>query len=785
MKYIYLSIAFSFISIWTFAQYPLVTIEEIQNVAESSLTAGNDVSPLFGDTVRVAGVVTFNPCDYALSGSGSRVGSFMEDGDYGLHVLVDNSNGYGDIQVQDETIRFQDNFVMGNEVEVTGYISAFSNNTQLILLPPNEVVISGVGNVTPTVVEVADLMDFDNGELLPNLVDGERYEGKLIELQNVTIVDVVAGTNGRFFWSVQDDMGRKVQIRDVSGQFRNDANDDFCSGGDDVSNTPDIFDPIPLQNANIEFLRGIMVDYTNSGGVRDYYIAPRSSADIGPVQAAFPVVSETSVSPQIPGSNDDVVITASISDSDGSIDNAFLCYGPNEPYLCIPMTDNGDGTFSATIPAYANGNFVYYQINATDNEGNTASFNSIGDLTLIYPVLDGGITSIADIQTTPLANGASVLWGQTISNMDITATITAGAQSYDLGFIYAQQGSDPYSGISIIPNSDDGLAELKRGTVINITGAEIDEINGDQLTALRNLVYTVVATCQDIPEPIGGVSTADIRDNTSNVSEAHESMLLTFNNVFVTDTNPDSDFGSNFGEWAISETSGDDNGLRCDDRSNDLPFDFNTLELSEGQSMAFLNGILTYSFGNWKMYPRNLADMDGYSTEYAKAITSFFVPASNVFGSVNESDLTISLNLPGSADITNVIPDIIFEGDQIEPASGTAIDLSSPVVYTVSSCIDGSTQTYTVSATITSIVEADEIGIQIQPTFIDQAFEVKNNSNQAIDFIKVYNVNGELQKQVAVQSNSTTVNISTLPSGVYVVELNLADQKVIEKIVKQ
>lgn len=784
MKNIYLLFALNFICICAFAQYPLVTIEEIQDVDETSLTAGNDASPLLGDTVRVQGTVTFDPCDYALSSSGSRVGSFMEDGDFGLHVLVDNSNGFGDIQDQDDIVRFQDNFVMGNTVEITGYVSAFSNNTQLILLPPTEVMITGSGTVTPTVVEVADLMTFDGTELVPNLVDGERYEGKLIELQNVTIVDVVAGTNGRFFWSVQDDMGRKVQIRDVSGQFRNDTNDDFCSGGDDVSNTPDIFDPIPLQNANIEYLRGVMVDYTNSGGVRDFYIAPRSSDDIGPVQAAFPVVSESSISPQIPSSSDAVVVTAGISDSDGSIASAELCYGEAEPFTCIPMSDNGDGTFSATIPASADGTYVFYEIEAIDNEGNNASFNSIGDLTLVYPVLDGGITSISNIQSTPLASGASVLWGQTIADMDITATITAGAQSYDLGFIYAQQGTDPYSGISIIPNSDDGLADLKRGTVINITGAEIDEINGDQLTALRNLVYTVVETCQDIPSPVEA-ETLDIANNLNNLSEQYESMLLSFENVFVTDTNPDSDFGSNFGEWSISETNGDDNGLRCDDRSNDLPFDFNTLELSLGQQMTFFNGILTYSFGNWKMYPRNLADMDGYTTEYAKAITSFFIPASNVFGSVNESDLTIGLSLPGDADITAVVPDIIFEGDEIDPPSGTAVDLSNPVVYTVTSCIDGSTQTYTVTASITAIIEADALGIQIQPTIVQTAFEVNNNSNKTIDLLKVYNANGSLVKQVNVNAISTDVNINTLPSGVYIVELNIGDNKVIEKIIKQ
>ena len=57
------------------AQYPLVDIYDLQYRDDASLAVEDDLSNYNGDTVRVQGVVSFNPCDYALSSTGSRMGT--------------------------------------------------------------------------------------------------------------------------------------------------------------------------------------------------------------------------------------------------------------------------------------------------------------------------------------------------------------------------------------------------------------------------------------------------------------------------------------------------------------------------------------------------------------------------------------------------------------------------------------------------------------------------------------------------------------------------------------
>ena len=71
--------------------YPLVKISDIQKVSDQDLAAGNDASPMLGDTVEIEGIVTFDPCLYGLSTN--RKGTWLQDPDTtawnGIHVLID------------------------------------------------------------------------------------------------------------------------------------------------------------------------------------------------------------------------------------------------------------------------------------------------------------------------------------------------------------------------------------------------------------------------------------------------------------------------------------------------------------------------------------------------------------------------------------------------------------------------------------------------------------------------------------------------------------------------
>src|SRR6476659_2509911 len=130
------------------AQFPQVSIHDIQYIDPQDLANGIDTSIYYLDTVMGEGIVTFDPCDYGLSTTGGRVGTWLEDpagGAWsGVHVLIDAAAiGYsGSLSSLNNDVQFIDNFQPGNKVKCTGLISSFGlssapvpGNTQVLILP--------------------------------------------------------------------------------------------------------------------------------------------------------------------------------------------------------------------------------------------------------------------------------------------------------------------------------------------------------------------------------------------------------------------------------------------------------------------------------------------------------------------------------------------------------------------------------------------------------------------------------------------------------------------------
>ncbi|MBC8754829.1 DUF5018 domain-containing protein [Kordia sp. YSTF-M3] len=89
-----------------------------------------------------------------------------------------------------------------------------------------------------------------------------------------------------------------------------------------------------------------------------------------------------------------------------------------------------------------------------------------------------------------------------------------------------------------------------------------------------------------------------------------------------------------------------------------------------------------------------------------KAIVSFSI--NNVDASINETDKTITLVLPGGTDITSLSPMIAISNTAtISPNSDAAQDFSTPVIYTVTAA-DTSTVTYTVNVTTGIALSAEK-----------------------------------------------------------------------------
>lgn len=774
------------------AQYPLISLDTLQRVPAQQLAQGNDASLYLGDTVQFQGVVSMDPCLYALSQT-SRKGTFVQTDPNqpwaAMHVLIDpGAIGYsGSLSDLNDDTKYLDNFKIGNKVRATGIVTAFSGLTQIALLPVAST-IQGLGAApTPKMMTIDSFNQSDGaGGQLIQYVTGEPNENMLVEFQNITVVDVVNTGNGRFNWAVQDAQGNQMPIRDVSGHFRNDNNDDHCNGfGSGTSVTPNQFTP-PSLGSNLTYIRGIIFEYNGL-----YYLAPRTPSDVGPLVAAPPVVSDVARDPAVPTSSQTVDISAKIIDPDGTVASAELFYSfgqGNTSFTNLPMTSIGNDRYEATIPASGtDGEYVNFWFRAIDNSNDTTDAPFENATTQFYITLDDGIDEISDIQETPNLGGNSIWNGDTITSMSVNAVVTATLNTYDLGLLTIQDGTGPWSGIMLQKVPGDMLETLNRGDSIEITSAVVTEVFG--VTYLTEVTFNHLGT-GTIPPPVTTLDVDSLNQNVFEQAEAYESMLVRWAPATVVNTNADAP--SNFGEFVINPNSGSSTGLRVDDYSQNIPFGFNDDSISQGQTLTYVQGILWYSFGNVKLVPRNLADIGGFSTTYPKSINTFAFLGLNpqLFMDINDTTLEISNDppLPAGTDVTALVPTIDFSGVSINPGDGVAQDFSSPVDYTVTAPIDGSTVTYTVTVNVAvGIEETMPIAATVFPNPATNEAHVILRSDEAgtLD-VQITNMLGQTVRaqQVTPSAGLTTfpLNISGLESGVYLVAITNGSEKLVKKL---
>ncbi|TSA49330.1 MAG: T9SS C-terminal target domain-containing protein [Sphingobacteriales bacterium] len=614
-------VALFIIPAMAFAQtYPLISIHDLQYVDDQNLSNGYDSSLTYmGDTVQVVGVVIFNPCAYGLSTTGSRVATYIADsnatgGWTGMQIIADPSvigagSGPAAVLQLSTDASFRDNCVLGNVVKVTGILSSFSNNTQLNILPIPITVTNPSGIIPAAVIVPIDSFEVSDGAGGQNIQipSGEKYEGVYVEMQNVRVVDVSVVSGGaRINWSLQDNFGNKIKIRDMSGWVRNDTSDNFCTSSGSL--TPAPFDT-PVVNSVLAFVKGVIIEYKTTSGPYEYWLAPLTLNDIGPTTYAAPTVVSTSLSNPVPTTTQAQTVTANISD-DQSVASAVLYYASglsNNSFTSMVMTNIGGNNWQATIPAIGpDSTYVKYWIKATDNQGYYTNYPDSLGTNKFYLVKNSGITSIPQLQWNPLGFAASPYNNETISNMDVQGIVMSESGNlYDLGSVFIQSSNLPWNGISLIGT---GLTTLHRGDKIKITKAFVKE--NFNITSLDSVIYTVLSTGNALPSAIANLNIDSVKAGKFNFTEPYESMLLKYDSAFVVNINPDAP--SNFGEWSIYKNISTTSGLRCDDISNDISFGFNIDSLQLNVQLDYIYGELTYAFSNWKLLPRNRDDIAGF-----------------------------------------------------------------------------------------------------------------------------------------------------------------------------
>jgi len=441
----------------------------------------------------------------------------------------------------------------------------------------------------------------------------------------------------------------------------------------------------PVDGSNITFIRGFIQTHSDLGA----RIAPAYPGDIE-VGASAPTISNIIRDASEVFSDQAVGISSTIFDFDGSVVSAKVFYKvDNGSFIeLLMMQDVSDTTkFTATIPGVTSDSaLVQYYIWSIDNDGNESTIPAnINSVQYFYLVLNRNVT-IQDVQYNPFGTDVS---GYNHYYATLTGTVTADTSDFpgtgQTAFrVYMQNGEGPWSGIRIGTRGllGDDVSAFQKGDNITISGFIWDDpgtptFNVTRIDSVTSIVIN--STGNALPDY------KDLETNTIGLGglgdvekEQWESVLIRYNNLLVTDENADGP-PSNFGEMLVDDGTGDTR-VELEDGNHsyhNLSDPLRTFYVMTGSAFDILSGLLYYSFGNYKLVPRNDDDFVGYTTDVTEGeeIPAEYSLAQNYPNPFNPST-TIRYSLLEAGDVTlrvyNLLGQVVkIVFDNVSQSAGT------------------------------------------------------------------------------------------------------------------
>lgn len=639
-----------------------VTIRDLNTYED--LTSYDQISdhPLAGEEVQLTAVVASYPRSSGLATyedeTIGRIHLFLTDttaltdGREGMSIQVVQGSGtemFGEIE---STWR------RGDVYTLNGELTFFSGVAQFVI---NEVVEDGyLGNVNDDfdglgrfqpLLEPVELSpaDFHNetgpNEVQLDLEAYQKYNGMYIRIVEGTMANY-SGDEERPNFTVNKD-GVFTPLRDVSLRYRNDTNDNYRTGYNYRRQEEDGDFIRPPIGSTVNINGFLVIDdftegYSFADGEGGLHIAPMEDGILWldeetrledgvsqggdfewPVDFEFVAAPPQvlSVDPDLSGgvvAPDSVITVTAVTappedDPSVTIDSVIVNYTTRSGGLQrFEMEETSGGSYEYELPEQAAFESPSLFVEAYGSNELTGRFPATGSIT--YFVDGGTITSIETIQRTGDDQlGSSPLAGLENLVFDITATVVSGASD---NVIAVHDGSEPWSGLFLSMTTD--VASLDRGDVINITGGTVEEAevvnNSNTYTYLANAEFTVESSGADLSEVVPVLTTDEFNEPDA-PGAAWEGMLITFENVELLSDN-------GFGEVVFgsidSETEELQEGtaiLNEDTGSGTIgetgfPDDVN-LHARLGSTLNSVSGLVTYSFGDPKVIPRSLDDLEG------------------------------------------------------------------------------------------------------------------------------------------------------------------------------
>jgi len=624
------------------ASWNNVSIQQVQFKSDDSLAQGKDKSPRLGDSVQFIARVSAPP---RVSPAHNDNRTLLRGTSSWTCYAQDTANGlFGGIVIRQGgrgPATGLDLIDTGAIIRVRGMVEEFplgnfSNSlTQLSLdttIGYTIDIISAAGSrPVPKLVNVTDfnIGDYPNGGTI-NYVTGEKYEGMYVELRNVYIAPGIAN---RQPFSVVDDNGNKLYMRDFSNFFSTQPSGDTLR--------PWVQ---PAAGTFVNYIRGVIISANNEGAFGTqlpYAIVPIYPNDLS-LGNAPPQITTVTRLPGVPTPSDSVQITCAVTDpafNPLTISEVRVLWRINGGAFNSKVLPLMSGTiYSAKMPPSALGNFVEYFVKATDNLNAVKYFpTDTAKSKLFYIVKANDSLSIQEVQFCPNMGGHSGYEGANVRGIEgICTADTSDIRAFSFSSsggtqtsprrVIIQNGTGPFSGIWIFNNSTDivkrgdrvrvrGLVEYTNGVIrINVaSSADVQIISsGNSLPAVQNLTTAELANFK-----LGGDTTI----------KKWESVFVRFNApVGITCVNAgsgiactsretliDTAFRRNFGEVLVRDNSNIEGRIELQDGNHTFTNNWDGVTagktlLTQNDSITFVQGILYYSFGNYKIVPRRNSD---------------------------------------------------------------------------------------------------------------------------------------------------------------------------------
>ena len=690
-----------------------VSIQQIQFKSSDSLALGRDKSDMLDDSVQfVARVVAPS----RVSPAQNDFRTLLRGTNSWTCYVQDTMNGvFGGIVVRQGSRGPQtgiDLIDSGAVIRVRGKVQEFptgnfSNSLTQVDLDTTtgytiDVLQNSGNRPAPKLVNITDFNfgDYPNGGTI-NYVGGEKYEGMYVELRNVYIG---AGVGNRQPWSVVDENGNKLYFRDFSNFFSTQPSGDTLRPWTH-----------PALGTFVNYIRGVIISANNEGAFGTqlpYAIVPIYPNDLS-LGNAPPQISTVTRSPGVPTPSDSVQVNCSVTDPAMilSITEVRLFWRINGGTFQSKVMPLTAGTiYSAKMPPSVLGNLVEYFIKATDNN-NASKYFPTDTLKskLFYKVYANDSLSIQDVQWCPNNggysgfNGASVRGVEGIVTAD-TSDIRAFSFSSSGGSqtsprrVIIQNGTGTWSGIWIYNNATD---VLHRGDRVRVRGT-VEESNGmTRINVATASDITLISTGNTLPA-VENLTTAQLANNKldgDTTIEKWESVYVRFNTpvwiscinagsgVACTSRQPliDTAFRRNYGEILVMDNSNVEGRIELQDGNHTFTNNWDGVTagktlLTQNDSISFVQGILYYSFGNYKIVPRRNTDFGGVTQVGVKnnheIVTSYSLLQNypNPFNPVTNIKFSIPVNGNVKVIIYNVLgkEEIILLDRQIPSGSYTA-----------------------------------------------------------------------------------------------------------------